>query len=110
MSFQAKGSNILGRQLAAQEIIFTANAVAGTSDLPGSVTVANGTIADTVITLIVGEAIAKCFSAEVRNRATGAIVPLEAVPSIAVANAISVQIDGTGLTDLAVTFKYKVQE
>ena len=110
MSYQAKQSQVASRQLEAQEIIATCNLVAGTSDAASIIAINNSTIADTVITLTVGETISKCYFAEVRNRATGAVVALEAAPSLAVAQKISVQVDGTGLTDVAVTFKYKVAE
>jgi hypothetical protein len=109
-AYQAKSSPVLARQLECQEVNAVCNLVAATSDAPSIISIDNSTIADTVITLTVGETISKCFVAEVRNRATGAIVALEAAPSLAVASAISVQVDGTGLTDVCVTFKYKVSE
>jgi hypothetical protein len=110
ISYQAKSSPVLGRQLSVQEVTVSCNAVAGTSDAAGFVSVANGTIGATVVTADIGEAIEKCYSAEVRERATGAIVASAAAPSIAVANKISVTFDGTAQTDLTITFKYKVQE
>ena len=110
MSFQAKSAQVLSRQLEAQSLVCTINPVAATSDLPAVVSISNGTIADTVVTLDLGEPISKCYSVQVLNRATGAIVALEALPSIAVANKISFQIDGTGLTDLVVIAHYKVSE
>lgn len=110
ISYQAKEPQVLGRQLSVQEVSVSCNAVAGTSDAPGFVSVANGTIGAVVVTADIGEAIEKCYLAEVRNRATGAIVASAAAPSIAVANKISVTFDGTAQTDLTITFKYKVQE
>jgi hypothetical protein len=110
ISYQAKSSPVLGKQLSVQEIVVECNAVAATSDAPSIVSIANATIADTVITLDIGEPIAKCHSVQVLIRSTGAIVPLEGAPSLAVANKISVQIDGSGQTDLCVIAKYKVQE
>jgi hypothetical protein len=109
-SFQAKSSLVLAQQLKVQEVSVRCNAVAGTSDCPGIVTVNNTSIADTVITLTVGETIASAHLCEVRNRATGAVVAIEAAPSLAVAQAVSVQIDGTGLTDLVAIFRYVVAE
>lgn len=110
MSFQAKNAQVLGRQLEAQSLICTANLVAATSDLPSQVSIDNSTIADTVITIDIGEPIAKCYQAEVRNQATGAVVALEGAPSLAVANKISVQVDGTALTAVSVSVVYKVAE
>ena len=110
ISYQAKSSAVLGRQLSVQEVSFTCSAVGATSDATNFVSINNATIADTVITVDIGEPIEKCYSVEVKNRATGATVALEAVPSTAVANKISAQIDGTSQTDLCVTVKYKVQE
>lgn len=109
-SFQAKSSLVLGQQLKVQEVSVRCNLVAGTSDAPGIVSISNGVIADTVITLTVGEVITSAHLCEVRNRATGAIVAIEAAPSLAVASAVSVQVDGTGLTDVVAIFRYVVTE
>lgn len=110
MSFNAKDPNVLSRQLAAQEVIAVANLVAGTSDAAPILAIDNSVIATTVITLTINEPVEKCFFAEVRNRATGAIVALLAAPSIAVAQKISVSVNGTGLTTVAVRLVYKVAE
>jgi hypothetical protein len=110
ISFQAKESRVLSRQLAVQEISAVCNIVAATSDVPSVASIDNSTIADSVITLDIGEAIASCICVQVINRATGAVVALEGAPSLAVANKISVQVDGTGLSSVAVIAKYKVQE
>lgn len=109
MAFQAKDSLILGRQLEAQEVAFTADLVAGRSDLPGRVSINNSTLTATVITLDIEETVSKCFFAEVRNRATGAVVAIAAAPTVSGQN-ISVTCNGTGLTDVAVIVKYKVAE
>ncbi len=109
MSFQSKDSLILGRQLEAQEVVVTADLTTAISDLPGKVTIDNSTLASTVITVSFGENIAKCFLAEVRNRATGAIVAIAAAPAVS-GQTIAVTCNGTGLTSVAVVLKYKVQE
>ncbi len=109
-SFQAKSALVLAQQLKVQEVSVICNLVAGTSGAPGIVSINNGTIADTVITLTVGETLSAAHLCEVRNRATGAIVPIEAAPSLAVAQAVSVQVDGTGLTDVVAIFRYVVAE
>lgn len=109
-SYQAKGSQQLSRQLAAQEIVSVCDLVAGTSDAPAIVAVDNSTIAATVITLDVAEAIASCFVAQVVNRATGANVTLAAAPDVSVAQKISVTVNGTALASVCVKFVYKVQE
>ena len=110
MSFQAKDTLVRGRQLEAREVVATCALVAGTSDAPGIIAINNSTLTATVITLTVGEIVDKCFFAEVRNRATGAIVALAAVPSIAVAGKISVTVDATGFTSACVRFVYKTAE
>lgn len=109
MAFQSKDSLILGRQLEAQELVINADLTAATSDLPGKVTIDNSTLTATVITVDLGEDIAKCFLAEVRNRATGAIVAIAAAPSVS-GSEISVTCNGTGIADAALVLKYKVQE
>lgn len=95
------------RQLEAQSIVFDMNAVAATSD-HANVSIDNSTLTATVVTLDVKQPLKKCFRALVHNRATGAVVAIAAAPSLAVANKISVTINGTGLTDLAVEFIYAV--
>ena len=109
MAFQSKDSLVAGRQLEAQEVVFNAGLVAGTSDLPGAVSIDNSTLTATVITLDLGEPVAKCFLAEVRNRATGAIVTIAAAPAVS-GETISVTCNGTGLTDVAVVIKYKISQ
>lgn len=109
-SFQAKSALVLGQQLKKQEVSATCNLVAATSDAPGIISIDNSTIAATVVTLTVGEAVASASLCEVRNRATGAVVAIAAAPSLAVAQAISVTCDGTGLTDVVVIFRYVVSE
>lgn len=109
MSFQSQDSLILGRQLEAQEVVITADLTTAISDLPGKVTINNSTIAATVVTVDLGEDVAKCFSAEVRNRATGAVVAIAAAPAVS-GQTIAVTCNGTGLTSVAVILKYKVQE
>lgn len=110
MSYQSKDILIHGRQLAAQSCVAVVNAVAGTSDLAGRVTVDNSTIGATVVTFDLGEPIEKCFLADVRVQATGAILAIAAAPSIAVANKISVTFDGTAQTAVCVTLTYKILE
>ena len=108
-TFRAKDSLVQSRQLEAQEIVAQCDLVAGSSDAPSIISIDNSTIADTVITADLGEPIAKCFLAEVRNRATGAIVALEGAPSVS-GSEISVQVDGTGQSNVCLVLKYKVQE
>ena len=109
-SFQAKDSQVLSRQLEAQEVCAICDLTAATSDAPGIIAIDNSTIASTVITLSVGEVVEKAFLVEVRNRATGAVVAIAAAPSLAVAQKISVTCNGTGLSSVCVSFKYKVAE
>lgn len=107
--FQSKDSALHARQLEAQSVVVAVNAVAGTAD-QSNVSVDNSTITATVITLDVKEDVKKCLRALVHNRTTGAIVAIAAAPSLAVDQKISVTINGTGLTDLAVEMIYIVAE
>lgn len=109
-SFQAKSSLVLGQQLKVQEVSAKCDLVAGTSDAPGIIAIDNSTIASTVITLTVGEAVSSASLCEVRNRATGAILATAAAPSLAVAQKISVTVNGTGASDHVVIFRYTVSE
>lgn len=110
MAYQAKQSQVLSQQLKKQEVSCTVDLVAGTSDCPSIVTIDNSTIAATVITLTVGEVISSASLCEVRNRATGAILATADAPSLAVAQKISVTVDGTGAEDHVVIFRYVVAE
>lgn len=124
-TYQAKDSQVQTRQLEAQTIEFNCNLVAGTTDLPTVVTVVNTTLAATTITLAVLEPLTKCYFAEVRNRITGAVVPLAAAPVLTNATivtppgptpsstypeAIQVTVDGTGLSDVFVRMTFKIEE
>lgn len=116
-SYQAKTAAVLSRQLACQEVVAVCNLTAAasdgiaatSSDLPAVVSV-GGILAVRTITFDIGEAISKCFSVSVINRATGAIVALAGVPDVSVANKITVTVDGTAITSACVTVKYKVTE
>lgn len=107
--FQSKDSDLHARQLEAQSVVVAVNAVAGTAD-HANVSVNNSTITATVITLDVKENVKKCLRALVHNRTTGSLVAIAAAPSLAVGKKISVTINGTGLTDLAVEMIYIVAE
>jgi hypothetical protein len=109
-TFQAKDSLIFGRQLEAQEVHVNADLTTGVSDLPSAVVIDNSTLTATVITLDLAEPVSKAFRVTVTNRATGANVALAAVPSLAVANKISVTVNGTGITSCDIHAVYKVQE
>lgn len=117
MSFQAKDSQVRSRQLEAQSVCAICNLTAAasggiaatSSDLPSVVSI-GGILAVRTITLDIGEAIDRCFSVSVINRATGAIVPLAAAPDVSVANKITVTVDGTAQTSVCVTASYKVAE
>lgn len=107
-NYDSKDSEISGRQLEDQRLISVCNLVTAVTDLPVNIAINNSTIAATVITLDVKEPLKKCFEVCVKNRATGAIVALSAAPSLAVAQKISVTVNGTALTDVVVEFSYAV--
>jgi hypothetical protein len=124
-TYQAKDSQVQSRQLEAQTIEFNCNLVAGSSDLPTVVTVDNSTLATTLITLAVLEPLTKCYFAEVRNRITGAVVPLLAAPLLTNATvvtppgptpsstypeAVQLSVNGTALTDCFVRITFKIEE
>lgn len=108
MAYDSKDSNLDSRQLEAQSVISQCNLTTALSDLPGNIAIDNSTLTATVITLSVNEPLKKCFGVKVFNRASGAVVALAAAPSVAVAQKISVTVNGTGLTDVHVEFIYAV--
>lgn len=109
ISYQAKSSPVLSRQLEAQQIVAECNLVTSLSDSPSIIEI-SGALAARKITLSVGESISKCFSAQVINRATGQLIALAAAPDTSVAQKISVTVDGTGVSSACVVFCYKVEE
>lgn len=112
MAYESKNTELYARQLAAQDIIFTADLSdgSGSSSLATNVVINNGTIAATVITLLTNQPVQKCFKANVRSRATGANTVIAGVPDLSVANQISITLDATGLTDVVVNIVYSVLE
>lgn len=113
MSFyQAKDSELHARQLLAQRAVFTGNLSTGVgnTNFPSNVVVNNTVISATVVTLNVNEPVRNCFRATVRNRVTGANVPIAALPDISVANKISITLNATGLTDVVIEFVYSVND
>jgi len=107
-TYDSKDSEVLGRQLEDQRIVAVCNFVTAKTDLPVNVTINNTTLAASVITLDVKEPVKKCFAVNITNRVTGAVVVHTAAPSLAVAQKISVTLDGTALTDACVEFIYAV--
>lgn len=120
ISFQAKSSPVLSRQLEAQEIVAECNLSASaqtsgsllpaaSSDAPSIVEI-SGILTARKITLSVGEPISKCFSVQVIDRTTGEALTLADAPDTSVAQKISVTVDGSTATSVCVVFCYKVQE
>lgn len=111
-SYQPKDSDLHGRMLAAQTIIYTGDLSTGegNTNLPSHVVVDNAIINATTVTLVVGEPVRKCFRVTVRNRVTGANVLIVSQPDISVANQISIILDATGLTDVVIEFVYETAE
>lgn len=107
-NYDSKDSEVLNRQLDAQKVAVVCNLVTAANDLPVNVTIVNTTLSATVVTLDVKEPVKKCFKVTVTNRATGAVIATAAAPSLAVANKISVTVDGTAQTDVCVEFVYAV--
>lgn len=82
MSYYSQDSQLQSRELNAQEVIIEANLVAGISDLPSNLSIDNSTITQTLLTFSASEKISKCYSIQVLNRVTGAIIPTLAVPVV----------------------------
>jgi hypothetical protein len=97
------------RQLESQSLKVNCNLVAATSDLPSKLTIANGTIGATVVTLQLGEEIEKVQHVQVHNKATGAILAFGVAPAIASSSTITFTVDGTAQTSLSVIYHYVVK-
>lgn len=109
MSFSAKNELVQARQLEVQEVNVIVDVVTAKSDAPSLVTIANGAIAASVITIDLKEALDKVISVTVTNRATGANLVIAGAPVIS-GSTVAVTVNGTGATDHAVCVKYKVKK
>lgn len=112
ISYQAKSSPVLGRQLEAQEVqsVCDLSASPAKSDAPSIVSIDAGDPAAVEITISIDEPIEKCFSAQVIDRATGASLTLAAEPDLSEAKKIKVTADCTGASSVCVKVCYKVAE
>jgi hypothetical protein len=112
ISYQAKSSPVLGRQLEAQEIVSVCDLTASPakSDAPSFISVDATDVAAVEITISIDESIEKCFAAQVIDRATGASLTLAAEPDLSEAKKIKVTADCTGVDSICVKACYKVAE
>ena len=127
ISYQAKSSPVLSRQLEAQEIVAICDlsSAPGKSDAPSIVSVDCSTLAATTFSVLISESLreapvagqpevasgGKVFAAQVINRATGANLSLTALPSIS-GDKLSIQFTAncTGATSVCIKVCYKVAE
>ena len=111
ISYQAKSSPVLGRQLEAQEVQSVCElSPAVKSDAPSIVSIDAGDPAAVEFIISIDESIEKCFSAQVIDRATGASLTLAAEPDLSEAKKIKVTADCTGVDSVCVKVCYKVAE
>jgi hypothetical protein len=127
ISYQAKSSPVLGRQLEVQEIqsVCDLSATPAKSDAPSIVSVDATIEAAVVISILIGESLreapvagqpevasgGKVFTAQVINRATGSNLALTGVPTISAdKQSILVTADCTGADSVCVKVCYKVAE
>ena len=109
MSFQAKDSLVLSRQLQAQSLSAMADLVAGSSDLPHCISIDNDDIEAVEIVIDVKESVEKCFKAQIVDRSSGQPVALDAAPAVD-GSEITLVLDGTGLADVCIELSYQVAE
>jgi hypothetical protein len=111
ISYQAKSSPVLGRQLEAQEIVSVCQLSPSVkSDAPSIVSIDASDLAAVEITISIDESIEKCFAAQVVDRATGTNLTLAAEPDLSEAKKIKVTVDCTGADSICVKACYKVAE
>jgi len=84
ISYQAKSSPVLGRQLEAQEVqsVCDLSASPAKSDAPSIVSIDATDPAAVAISVKIDEAIEKVFAAQVINRATGSNLALAGEPTL----------------------------
>jgi hypothetical protein len=118
ISYQAKSSPVLGRQLEVQEIqsVCDLSATPAKSDAPSIVSVDATIEAAVVISVKIDESLdpaqgGKVFTAQVINRATGSNLGLAGVPTLSVdKKSIQITADCTGADSVCVKVCYKVAE
>lgn len=108
LAFQAKDSQVLARQLESQHFIAVCDLVNETSDAPALIAIDSSTIGATEVVVDIKEDVEKVFKAQVIDRQTGVV---SALTSVAVSGSeITIVLDATGLTDVALELCYKVAE
>jgi hypothetical protein len=105
MSTVSKDSQVEAKQLEQKSLALEANLVAASSEAPALLSI-TGVLADRILAIDTKEPVKSVQCVRVTNKATGAIVALEAAPSIS-ANTISVQVDGTGLSSVCIEVLYR---
>ncbi len=102
----SKDPKVQDLQLEQNELLLSANLVAGTSETASLVSINNSTIASTVILIDVKEPVASVQKVQIVNRATGQHVAIAAAPVIS-GNTVSVTCNGTGLTSVCIEISYR---
>jgi len=102
----AKDPKVQDLQLEQNQLLLSANLVAGTSESASLVSIDNATIASTVIVVNVKEPIVSVQKVQVVNRATGQHVAIAAAPVVS-GNTVSVTCNGTGLTSVCIEVSYR---
>jgi hypothetical protein len=102
----AKDPKVQDLQLEQNQLLLSANLVAGTSESASLVSIDNAVIASTVIVVNVKEPIVSVQKVQVVNKATGQHVAIAAAPVVS-GNTVSVTCNGTGLTSVCIEVSYR---
>jgi len=102
----AKDPKVQDLQLEQNQLLLSANLVAGTSESASLVSINNAVIASTVIVVDVKEPIVSVQKVQIVNKATGQHVAIAAAPVVS-GNTVSVTCNGTGLTSVCLEVSYR---
>ena len=102
----AKDPKVQDLQLEQNQLLLSANLVAGTAESASLVSINNSVIASTVIVVDVKEPIVSVQKVQVVDKATGQHVAIAAAPVVS-GNTVSVTCNGTGLTSVCIEVSYR---
>jgi len=112
-SYQAKGELQLAQQLKVQElnVVVTSAQANSASAIDLSLVSLTGAAATRVVAVKCGETVDQIISVSITNQSTGAIVPLDAAPSVSSSTNVATTIDASALAaPICVCVKYVVAE
>jgi hypothetical protein len=102
----SKDPKVQDLRIEQNDLLLSANLVAGTSEAASLVSINNSTLTATVISIDVKEPVESVQKVQIVNKATGQHVAIAAAPVVS-GNSVSVTCNGTGLTNVCIELSYR---